>query len=148
MYTRSSCCPMESQRTSCKELRKSGPTSLETEAFGCGVDRVTESPSPSWPQSFQPNTYNRDGILPPLQKIRPLVPMGTCQEKMHRNKNYDHGRTRTCSLLIRSQALYPMAIEPHGHSNFSISKRFYSIALRDSLPAGGLDAKSRTILLR
>ena len=56
-----------------KELRNGGPTSLETEAFGCGVDRVTESPSPSWPQSFQPNTYSRDGILPRLAESRPLV---------------------------------------------------------------------------
>ena len=38
-----------------------------------------------------------------------------CRGKLRtREKNYDHGRTRTCSLLIRSQALYPMAIEPHG----------------------------------
>ena len=42
------------------------------------------------------------------------------------NKNYDHGRTRTCSLLIRSQALYPMAIEPHGHFSLLSFFRFYS----------------------
>ncbi len=47
-------------------------------------------------------------------------------EKKAKRQNYDHGRTRTCSLLIRSQALYPMAIEPHGHFFLLSFFRFYS----------------------